>query len=74
VRFAPAGTYANDYLYGPDMVAECLDAVIVGAGFSGMGATIELKELGYDRVVVIEREDDLGVPGHDVGSGRVGLM
>lgn len=46
------------------MVAECLDAVIVGAGFSGMGATIELKELGYDRVVVIEREDDLGGTWH----------
>ncbi|HYG93110.1 MAG TPA: FAD-dependent oxidoreductase, partial [Nocardioides sp.] len=40
------------------------DAVIVGAGFGGMGAAIQLKRLGYDDVVVLEREDDLGGTWH----------
>ncbi|MDO3333954.1 flavin-containing monooxygenase [Mycobacteroides abscessus] len=37
-----------------------VDAVIVGAGFSGIAAAIELKKLGHDDIVVIEREDDVG--------------
>lgn len=36
------------------------DVVIVGAGFGGMGAAIQLKELGYDNIVLIDRLDGLG--------------
>ncbi|AIY18277.1 FAD-dependent oxidoreductase [Pimelobacter simplex] len=40
------------------------DAVIVGAGFGGMGAAIELHRQGYDDLVILEREDDLGGTWH----------
>ncbi len=36
------------------------DAIIVGAGFAGIGAAIQLKRLGLDNIVLLEREDDLG--------------
>jgi cation diffusion facilitator CzcD-associated flavoprotein CzcO len=42
------------------MSGQHLEAVIVGAGFGGMGAAIQLKELGYDNFVILERGDDLG--------------
>jgi cation diffusion facilitator CzcD-associated flavoprotein CzcO len=42
------------------MTSELFDAVIVGAGFGGIGAAIQLKRLGYDDFVILEREDDLG--------------
>lgn len=40
------------------------DAVIVGAGFGGMGAAIELKRLGYENLAILERENDLGGTWH----------
>lgn len=40
------------------------EAVIVGAGFGGMGAAIELKRQGVDRLAILEREDDLGGTWH----------
>ena len=40
------------------------DAVIVGAGFGGMGAAIQLQREGYDDLVILEREDDLGGTWH----------
>jgi cation diffusion facilitator CzcD-associated flavoprotein CzcO len=40
------------------------DAVIVGAGFGGIGAAIQLNRLGYDNIVIAEREDDLGGTWH----------
>ncbi|MBB3039480.1 flavin-containing monooxygenase [Hoyosella altamirensis] len=40
------------------------DAVIVGAGFGGMGAAIALKELGLGNILILEREDDLGGTWH----------
>ncbi|MCA2208426.1 NAD(P)/FAD-dependent oxidoreductase [Nocardia rosealba] len=40
------------------------DAVIIGAGFGGMGAAIELDRLGLRDFVVLEREDDLGGTWH----------
>ncbi|KAF0847522.1 flavin-containing monooxygenase [Nocardia caishijiensis] len=40
------------------------DAVIVGAGFGGMGAAIELDRLGLRDFVILEREDDLGGTWH----------
>ena len=36
------------------------DAVIVGAGFGGIGAAIQLRRLGYDNILIVDREDDLG--------------
>ncbi len=41
-----------------------LDAVIVGAGFGGMGASIQLKKMGYDNILILDREDDLGGTWH----------
>lgn len=40
------------------------EAVIVGAGFGGMGAAIELKRQGVDSIAILEREDDLGGTWH----------
>ncbi|WP_045824695.1 flavin-containing monooxygenase [Williamsia herbipolensis] len=40
------------------------DAIIVGAGFGGMGAAIALRELGYERLTILDREDDLGGTWH----------
>ena len=42
------------------MTSQPYDAVIVGAGFAGIGAAIQLKRMGYDNFVILEREDDLG--------------
>ncbi len=46
------------------MTAEEFDAVIVGAGFAGIGAAIELKKLGFENFVILDREDDLGGTWH----------
>lgn len=46
------------------MSAEQFDVIIVGAGFGGMGAAIELKKLGYDNIVLVDREADLGGTWH----------
>ena len=40
------------------------DAVIVGAGFGGIGAAIQLKRLGFDNLLILERESDLGGTWH----------
>ncbi|MFK0251885.1 flavin-containing monooxygenase [Amycolatopsis azurea] len=40
------------------------DAVVVGAGFGGMGAAIQLNRLGYDNLLILERESDLGGTWH----------
>jgi cation diffusion facilitator CzcD-associated flavoprotein CzcO len=40
------------------------DAVIVGAGFGGIGAAIQLNRLGYQNIVIVDREDDLGGTWH----------
>jgi len=40
------------------------EAIIIGAGFGGMGAAIALKRLGIDDFVMLEREDDLGGTWH----------
>lgn len=48
------------FRYGESVTSDVLDAVIVGAGFGGMGAAIELKRAGYHNFVILEREDDLG--------------
>ena len=50
--------------YRRPMTEQQFDAVIVGAGFGGIGAAIELKWLGYDNLVILERENDLGGTWH----------
>ncbi|RDI67518.1 flavin-containing monooxygenase [Nocardia pseudobrasiliensis] len=40
------------------------DAVVVGAGFGGMGAGIQLDRLGLSNYVILEREDDMGGTWH----------
>jgi len=42
------------------MISEQFDAVIVGAGFGGIGAAIQLKRLGIENFVILDREEDLG--------------
>ncbi|GAC78052.1 Predicted flavoprotein CzcO associated with the cation diffusion facilitator CzcD [Gordonia malaquae] len=39
-------------------------AIIVGAGFGGIGAGIELKRQGISDLAILEREDDLGGTWH----------
>jgi len=46
------------------MTPQQLDAVVVGAGFGGIGAAIQLRRLGYDNFVILEREHDLGGTWH----------
>jgi cation diffusion facilitator CzcD-associated flavoprotein CzcO len=46
------------------MTSQQFDAVIVGAGFAGIGAAIQLRRLGYDDFVILDREDDLGGTWH----------
>ena len=40
------------------------EAVIVGAGFGGMGAAIQLGRLGIRKILMLERADDLGGTWH----------
>src|SRR3954451_25155223 len=46
------------------MGAPQLDVIIVGAGFGGIGAAIQLKKLGYEKMLLLDREDDLGGTWH----------
>lgn len=46
------------------MTSERFDAVIVGAGFGGIGAGIQLKRMGIEDFVILDREDDLGGTWH----------
>ncbi len=39
---------------------ETFDAVIVGAGFGGMGSAIHVNRRGYQKIAIGDREDDLG--------------
>ena len=46
------------------MTMRHFDVVIVGAGFGGIGAAIQLNRLGYDNIAILDREDDLGGTWH----------
>ena len=46
------------------MSSQRSDVVIVGAGFGGIGAAIQLKELGFDDITILDREADLGGTWH----------
>ncbi len=43
-----------------DEASGVLDAVIIGAGFAGLGMAIHLKKAGIDSFVVLEREAEIG--------------
>jgi thioredoxin reductase len=46
------------------------DVLIVGAGPAGLAAALEMRRLGIDRVVVVEREDEAGgIPRHSAHTG-----
>ncbi|HVW79533.1 MAG TPA: NAD(P)/FAD-dependent oxidoreductase [Mycobacteriales bacterium] len=40
------------------------EVVVVGAGFGGMGAAIELKRQGFEDILIVDRESDLGGTWH----------
>jgi len=42
------------------MTEQQFDEIIVGAGFGGIGAAIQLKRLGHENFVILDRENDLG--------------
>lgn len=46
------------------MSKQCLDGIVVGAGFAGIAAAIQLNRLGYTDIVILDREDDLGGTWH----------
>lgn len=46
------------------MSSDRFDAIVVGAGFGGIGAAIQLKRLGYDNIAILDREDDLAGTWH----------
>jgi cation diffusion facilitator CzcD-associated flavoprotein CzcO len=46
------------------MTDQQFDVIIVGAGFGGIGAAIQLKRLGFDNFIIVDREDDLGGTWH----------
>jgi cation diffusion facilitator CzcD-associated flavoprotein CzcO len=51
-------------MYRLGMSTQQHDVVIVGAGFGGIGAAIQFKRLGFDDIVIVDREDDLGGTWH----------
>ena len=46
------------------MTDQQFDVVIVGAGFGGIGAAIQFKKMGYENIVILDREPDLGGTWH----------
>jgi cation diffusion facilitator CzcD-associated flavoprotein CzcO len=40
------------------------EVIVVGAGFGGMGAAIQLKRMGIERVLILDREQDVGGTWH----------
>ena len=42
------------------MTEQLFDVIVIGAGFGGIGAAIQLKRLGFENFAVLDREDDLG--------------
>lgn len=46
------------------MTGQCYEAIIVGAGFGGIGAAVQLKRLGIENFLLLDRLDDLGGTWH----------
>ncbi|RMF14106.1 MAG: NAD(P)/FAD-dependent oxidoreductase [Candidatus Dadabacteria bacterium] len=51
----PATTIQTERRTAPEY-----EAIVVGAGFSGIGAGIRLRDAGIDNFVILEQADDLG--------------
>lgn len=43
-----------------DKSVKMWDVVIIGAGFSGLGMAIKLKQAGFENIVIIEKSTDVG--------------
>lgn len=41
-------------------VSKMLDTIVIGAGFSGIGAAIRLKKAGIENFVILERKNEIG--------------
>ncbi len=46
------------------MTAQQCEVAIVGAGFGGIGSAIQLKKVGFEDIVILDRESDLGGTWH----------
>lgn len=44
----------------PESPAQLVTFLIIGAGFSGLGAAIKLKQAGHTDMVILERAEDVG--------------
>lgn len=42
------------------MSDDIFDALVLGAGFGGVGAAIKLKQEGISNFVVLEKDDEIG--------------
>ena len=42
------------------MTTNDVEIAIIGAGFSGLGAAIKLKQAGFDDFVILDRGQDFG--------------
>jgi cation diffusion facilitator CzcD-associated flavoprotein CzcO len=57
----PTASPTNGFSSGPPaVVPEVLDVLIAGAGFSGLGMAIKLREEGARSFLIIEKADDIG--------------
>lgn len=39
---------------------ESMDAVVIGAGIAGIGAAVRLRQLGIERIALLERGTEIG--------------
>jgi len=63
-QYRPAENYADDPHVDPDFAREPLhdkvDAVVVGGGFGGLLAAARLRQVGVERIRVIDKAGDFG--------------
>lgn len=57
---AEQSTSATTERMSSDSFQANYDVIIIGAGFGGIGAGIQVKRLGYENMVILEREAGLG--------------
>jgi cation diffusion facilitator CzcD-associated flavoprotein CzcO len=63
-QYQPAGDYADDPHADPSFAREPLhdtmDAVVIGGGFGGLLAAARLRQVGVERIRVIDKAGDFG--------------
>jgi cation diffusion facilitator CzcD-associated flavoprotein CzcO len=63
-QYLPAGDYAHDPHADPSFAREPLhdtvDAVVIGGGFAGLLAAARLRQVGVERIRVIDKAGDFG--------------